>query len=489
MPTKLNKAGNQQNYVPAGHGDASGEYGDNATGSNVHIQFTSFKKPEEEKPKKETRTKELSKKQIKEIGSYVIARKDLMDSDSNYYKRIINNLRYYNGSFGDLSGFSDEELKDIIEELKNSKMSDDYVYYKDGSKWKLTKNIGVLEAAGIEYFTREEKEKQMKEANIKLVEKSQNEQDKEIQKILGENSVVCFGKGYSKDDLKQVVEDTKTYVKDFPKLKDYIRLMGDRNNLEKYYNALKDMEDPTEEQIQAKINQIKKFTTYFGLSEEQLEAKYREEAIRRLKEPLKLTRLNNAYAYWSSSERAMVYMGKMKNTTDENTKRNYEANWHSSNKVNGIYCHEMGHAVDYAIDNAFEKVYNKYRNNFSPENYEKGNQIAIDYQNFRNKIRELYNSNYNQDYKTKFDDLYKEKTGLDYSSKNYNREKYEAENYVKNKLKEEGVKKYNLSEYGNTNIKEFVAESFAAYYTDMNNELANQVVEAYKDISKKLKEY
>lgn len=46
MPTKLNKAGNQQNYVPAGHGDASGEYGDNATGSNVHIQFTSFKKPD-----------------------------------------------------------------------------------------------------------------------------------------------------------------------------------------------------------------------------------------------------------------------------------------------------------------------------------------------------------------------------------------------------------------------------------------------------------
>lgn len=38
MPTKLNKAGNQQNYVPAGNGDASGEYGDNATGSNKNFQ-------------------------------------------------------------------------------------------------------------------------------------------------------------------------------------------------------------------------------------------------------------------------------------------------------------------------------------------------------------------------------------------------------------------------------------------------------------------
>ena len=45
MPTKPNKAGQQQNYVPAGNGDASGEYGDNESGSNIH--FTNFKKPEE----------------------------------------------------------------------------------------------------------------------------------------------------------------------------------------------------------------------------------------------------------------------------------------------------------------------------------------------------------------------------------------------------------------------------------------------------------
>ena len=37
MPTKLNKAGQQQEYVPAGNGDASGEYG-NQTGSNKHFQ-------------------------------------------------------------------------------------------------------------------------------------------------------------------------------------------------------------------------------------------------------------------------------------------------------------------------------------------------------------------------------------------------------------------------------------------------------------------
>lgn len=486
MPTKPNRAGKQQNYVPKGNGDASGEYGDNATGSNKN--FKAFKKP--------TRTSELSKKQKKEIGNYVITRKDLMDSDSNYYKRIINNLRYYEGSFGDLSGFSDEELKDIVEEFKNSKISDDYVYFKDGQKWKLTKNVGVLEAAGIEYFTREERDKKLKEDNMKLIEKSQNEQDKEIQKILGDSSVVCFGKGYSKDDLKQVVEDTKTYVNEFPELKNYIRMMGDRNNLEKYYNALQDMTEPTEEEIQAKIAQIKKYTTYYNLSGEELENRYRQEAISRLKQPLKLSKINNAYAYWSPSERAMVYMGKMKNTTDENTQRNYEINWHSSNKVNGIYCHEMGHAVDYAIDKTFEKVSNKYKTNYTAgnvqsniDNYEKYKQVSIEYQNFRDKINSLYNQNFNQEYQTKFNDAYREKTGTEYRSQNYNREKYETEKAIKNELKEKGIKKYNLSEYGNSNIKEFVAESFSAYYTGMDNPLANQVVEAYKDISKKLKEY
>lgn len=49
MPTKLNRAGNQQNYVPKGNGDASGEYGDTATGSNKHFQ--AFKKPDDEEKK------------------------------------------------------------------------------------------------------------------------------------------------------------------------------------------------------------------------------------------------------------------------------------------------------------------------------------------------------------------------------------------------------------------------------------------------------
>ena len=63
MPTKLNHAGNQQNYVPAGHGDVSGEYGDNDTGSNIHIQFKKFEKPKDEQ---KTSNQNLDNVDIKE---------------------------------------------------------------------------------------------------------------------------------------------------------------------------------------------------------------------------------------------------------------------------------------------------------------------------------------------------------------------------------------------------------------------------------------
>lgn len=46
MATKPNKAGQQQPYVPAGNGDASGEYADNEYGSNVH-----YSSPEREREK------------------------------------------------------------------------------------------------------------------------------------------------------------------------------------------------------------------------------------------------------------------------------------------------------------------------------------------------------------------------------------------------------------------------------------------------------
>ena len=66
MPTKPNRAGQQQNYVPQGNGDASGEYADEATGSNIH--FTNFKKPDEDSP---LNTKKSHFTDVKESVEYI----------------------------------------------------------------------------------------------------------------------------------------------------------------------------------------------------------------------------------------------------------------------------------------------------------------------------------------------------------------------------------------------------------------------------------
>lgn len=468
MPTKRNRAGNQQNYIEAGHGDASGEYGDNATGSNKHFQV--FKKP--------SRSGELDKKQTTEIGNYVISRKGLLNSDSNYYKRLISNLRYYDGSFGDLSKFSDDDLKEIIEEFSNLEVSEEPVYFKKGSKWMLTKNVGLLDKLGIEHFTKEQKEEQLKKDSMVLIEKSQTTQDKEIQKTLGEKSTVCFGKGYSKDVLGQIEKDTQTYVNDFPELKDKIKVMGDRNNLEKYLTAINQTKDFSEEEINDMMNRLKKFGYMYD------DGKLREKAIEKLRTPVKFESMRRAYAYWSNDRGAMVYMGKMKKMDEAEQQHNFDVNWHSSNKPNHTFCHELGHAVDYAIKDQYEKI----GRDFKLSNWDKYSEISTKYSQFRQKIEELSNRNYNQEYKTKFEQKYKELSGKDYNTTSYNYEKVQMENKVKEELKNEGIRKYNLSEYGTTNTKEFVAECFGAYYTGMNNPLANEVVEEYKKISKELRD-
>lgn len=113
MPTKRNRAGEQQNYVEAGHGDASGEYGDKESGSNKHFQ--QFKKP------KETRSGELSKQQIQAMGSYVLDRKSLLTKDEKYFNGLISNFRYYTGMNNPLANQVVELFKNYANELRSVK--------------------------------------------------------------------------------------------------------------------------------------------------------------------------------------------------------------------------------------------------------------------------------------------------------------------------------------------------------------------------------
>lgn len=122
MPTKLGKGGaGQQNYIPAGHGDASGEYGDDATGSNKHFQ--TFKKPREyfKQYWKRVGPTSLSGISIKEYRKLKELGEDVEVSEiTDYWKR--QNIQNYLNDHPNL----EDEVKNVLNNItdKNISLSD-----------------------------------------------------------------------------------------------------------------------------------------------------------------------------------------------------------------------------------------------------------------------------------------------------------------------------------------------------------------------------
>lgn len=106
MPQKLNSAGKMQNYVPKGNGDASGEYGDSATGSNIHYTKDKVKVNviDKETVVSTKAKKELSKNELDALDYYV-------SGDGMY---VNNYLRGRNGvNKNDLTDEDNELIKDL----------------------------------------------------------------------------------------------------------------------------------------------------------------------------------------------------------------------------------------------------------------------------------------------------------------------------------------------------------------------------------------
>ena len=120
MPTKPNRSGEQQNYVPPGNGDASGEYADNESGSNTH--FTNFKKPDGETTEK----KFADFKKLEKEGGEGIEIKPSNDKQTNFDDFVKNN-------FADKSGKLDDYGK---------KLTDDYNAGSDDAKHLVNVAIG-----------------------------------------------------------------------------------------------------------------------------------------------------------------------------------------------------------------------------------------------------------------------------------------------------------------------------------------------------------
>lgn len=153
----------------------------------------------------------------------------------------------------------------------------------------------------------------------------------------------------------------------------------------------------------------------------------------------------------------------MKRRTEKNAQYEYQQNFKASDKRTGTYCHEMGHAV-YALF-GFECSYSNNPN---------ATQI---YNDLQNTIKSLYNKN--------LKDISKQKTEFyERYGRKYNHKSILDREALRDMMPDKKI--YKVSAYGSRDIEEFVAECFSAYYTGMNNELAEQCVNAYKSAFKQV---
>lgn len=508
MPTKLNKAGNQQPYVPQGNGDASGEYADNQSGSNKH--FTNFAKPDEPNGTTEGGTVDVGSKFGIGGGTEETNKKKLKDrlqfDDSvektllREYKRYLNwglskdNIKerltehLINGDYGSFvrprsewqSKFEDfyDSMNEWMEENKPQKY-----YYKKGNKW--VETYDKWDFSSRKYYIESEYQEKLAKEQVKNLK--QSKYDVEINKIFGENCAVAFGKGYSDEYMAQVVSASKQVANDFPNMNGFIKALGDRNSLEKLTQA-RAREGLTPENIDKVANEIiKKQKEIFNRDVSLEDA--REKAKQQIANGgLSLSRSGaRTLAYWSPSQKALVMLPKTaKDNADANQVSYYQQNWHSSDKPMATYFHEFGHAIDSMVADLYDSKYKALRNNLmNSDNYNKSLELNKLKHDFNEDIYQLQSQNINSQYNDEYVKRYNKLAGTDFQSKNeierdlsnsFNYQKHNISREVVQSLKRDGIRKFRISEYGASNSQEFCAECFSAYYTGMNNELANQYV-------------
>lgn len=356
-------------------------------------------------------------------------------------------------------------------------------YYKRGNKW--VETYDKWDFSNRKYYTESEYQEKLAQEQAKNLK--QSKYDVEVNKIFGENCAVAFGKGYSDEYMGEVVKASQNVANDFPDMKGFIKAIGDRNSLEKLTQA-RARESLTEKNITKVANEIiQKQKEIFGRNVSLEDAKEKAKT-QILNGGLTLSRSGSrTLAYWSPGQRALVMLPKTaKDNADANQVSYFQQNWHSSDKPMATYYHEFGHAIDSMV--------NDYARNKESEIRKNGNwERIMDFEGikarFRQDIQELADQNLNEEYNNEYVKRYNKIAGTNYQDKReldkalnraYSRVAYDTTREVKESLKRDGIKKYNVSEYGATNGQEFCAECFSAYYTGMNNELANKFVERVK---------
>lgn len=390
MPTKENRAGQQQNYVPKGHGDASGEYGDNATGSNVH--FKSFKKPEEsetqvarEKEKTlraDEQAKELAKEKVDEMTdqqkidaqrefekSMVLAGKDLLGKKAT--DKMLLEIENREGNFTDakmLEKFETmknyhlqrEEHRQKRDILKNR----EWTYYVEKGKLYMTQEP---ESLGVNAQTFASKE----DARDYMAQKAEQKKEKELSKIAeykNTPSEASFIKktGYSgnlaleginETNKKEILDTTEKIFNDFPEVKQKLKSIGNKKGLSFYSaNKLAKFKE-TSQYKQGLLEFVDKYTSPNSLQENGQIFYSKDAAIRNYNERLlhKFGMPANTYSkrgtlgYCKPLEdgESYIILNNINKQTIENSGRRNSKGERGNVAITfkGVAAHELGHSI------------------------------------------------------------------------------------------------------------------------------------------------
>lgn len=114
MPTKPNRSGEQQNYVPPGNGDASGEYANNESGSNIH--FKNFKNPDDNNNSK---NKFTNFKKVSSNNDEGVEIKPSNDKQTNFEDFVKNNFVSKDGKLNDFGSNLTDSFNTGTDDAKN----------------------------------------------------------------------------------------------------------------------------------------------------------------------------------------------------------------------------------------------------------------------------------------------------------------------------------------------------------------------------------